>query len=999
MLNSEHLPFCLDSHTTSVNLPIRINQTSPKLIELLRFDLDSNQEEILTISAKQSKQLKRQADKGHAKSDTATPRDLLYPVKKTGIYRLQRVTDESNLEVQRKMSDTLVVACPSATIKTAQRHKCMGDLSDLILEVIGTPPLKIRYSQKVNNVDKSRSFQSIQPENLLSPLMNERMSGSLVDPKNLDMSWGRSRKIEVPLNESLTSSGEWFYAIEEVHDALGNVASYSWRDQADQQQLAKNVPQIQFFSVHERPRISLEGCNVQDFLKVAKEDSIEMPLRFHSTGNRPREDFPCTLDYSFLPQLSEQGPGHEVESRLEKVILKSKDYRPRIGKPGWYSLEAISSQFCAGEVLEPATCLLHNPPEPDLSIKAENISDNCAGNPIGLLVDLDLIGSPPFRIRYNIEHEGSVRPVIKVVDFLRGQLELKPSEAGKFRYTFLEIGDSIYTSQSLKDKNLVLEQDVRPPPSAHFKMVPSMQKACFEEPIHADAQLYGEGPWNLQYEMVHNGKRKKYEANTDDDLYHITTEKTLDGGEYTLLLTSVMDRSGCKMSLNDDTQIEVRPEKPKASFGQIDRKRAVLSLAGQKVKLPLRLTGEAPWTIIVNGSTSGRIERTLWNANDHLEVDQPGTYEIVEIRDTCPGSVDRASRKFDVSWIPRPSISVADSSSVRFNDPKDGKVSKFEVCEGDEDALELKFSGSPPYTGKYEVHQDLSEYRKGVGSVRKVDISAALGSVSIPMDTSKAGTYLYSFTELGDNLYSHDPKAHHPLFVRQVVNPRPSARFESPGRSYGYCKEDASGEELVPIVLDGVPPFSLEISIKHHNSVKPEILSIPNITSKKHNLPIPRRHLELGLHTVSIRKVRDGRGCQRTSEYDATAVRLLVSDVPTIIPLESQVDYCVGDRISYSLSGHPPFDIFYTFEDKPRKASSSTTNFRRIAEKPGDFTITAVSDGASGKCKANKEITKVIHPMPSVKVSKGRESVVDIHEGGEAEILFEFTGTPPFEFT
>jgi nucleoporin POM152 len=37
--------------------------------------------------------------------------------------------------------------------------------------------------------------------------------------------------------------------------------------------------------------------------------------------------------------------------------------------------------------------------------------------------------------------------------------------------------------------------------------------------------------------------------------------------------------------------------------------------------------------------------------------------------------------------------------------------------------------------------------------------------------------------------------------------------------------------------------------------------------------------------------------------------------------------------------------------------------------------------------------------MPSVKISKGQQVEVDIHEGGQAEILFEFWGTPPFEFT
>jgi nucleoporin POM152 len=133
-------------------------------------------------------------------------------------------------------------------------------------------------------------------------------------------------------------------------------------------------------------------------------------------------------------------------------------------------------------------------------------------------------------------------------------------------------------------------------------------------------------------------------------------------------------------------------------------------------------------------------------------------------------------------------------------------------------------------------------------------------------------------------------------------------------------------------------------------------------------------------------------------EYGAPHVQVQVYDVPTIYPLDSRADYCVGDRISYTLSGTAPFEIFYTFEGVQRKAKSPGTTFKRIAEKPGNFTILGVSDKASD-CKARTNITKVIHEMPSVKISKGRQVEVDIHEGGEAEILFEFWGTPPFEFT
>jgi nucleoporin POM152 len=266
------------------------------------------------------------------------------------------------------------------------------------------------------------------------------------------------------------------------------------------------------------------------------------------------------------------------------------------------------------------------------------------------------------------------------------------------------------------------------------------------------------------------------------------------------------------------------------------------------------------------------------------------------------------------------------------------------------------------------------------------------------MDTSKAGTYEYKFSELSDALYDHDANKFSPLVLEQKVNRKPSAHFSKPGQSYKYCKEELAGDEVIPIRLEGVPPFSLEVDIKHQSSSRPETVKIANIESNQYDFRIPHRVLSLGVHQVSVRKVRDSHGCQQKTEYGAPQVQVQVFDVPTIYPLESRTDYCVGDRISYTLSGTAPFEIFYTFEGVPRKAKSPSTTFKRIAEKPGNFTILGVSHKASD-CKASTDITKVIHEMPSVKISKGRQVEVDIHEGGEAEILFEFWGTPPFEFT
>jgi nucleoporin POM152 len=418
-------------------------------------------------------------------------------------------------------------------------------------------------------------------------------------------------------------------------------------------------------------------------------------------------------------------------------------------------------------------------------------------------------------------------------------------------------------------------------------------------------------------------------------------------------------------------------------------------LEDRKIELPLRLEGEAPWKVKfqnLDQPSSPPFEKTLQSENSRVKVDNQGRYEIISVEDaSCPGSIDKSANIFNVSWIPRPSIASLDGFELNSVDV----YAKPGVCEGDEDGLEVKFAGTPPYTVRYEQRN----LNAGPNALSVKSFTAPLNSASIQMDTSKPGDCSYKFTELGDNLYNHDSRKHAPLVVNQKVNPRPFARFASPGHIYGFCKEESNGEEVIPIALEGVPPFSLEISIKHHSSSKAEVVSIPNINSNKHNLPIPRRHLDLGQHVVSIHKVRDARGCQRTIESDASSVRVAVSDVPTIIPLESKVDYCVGERISYSLSGQAPFEVLYTFDGTKRKATSRTTNFRRIAEAPGEFTITGVSDAASGKCEAHKDITKVIHEMPSVKISKGLVSVVDIHEGGEAEIQFEFWGTPPFEFT
>lgn len=676
-----------------MQLPIHINQTTPIIIELLRIDLDTNINETIELTGKMLRTLVKTAQKGHESDEE--PQMLKYTVKRPGLYRLQKVIDETKLEVQRRTSDTLVLTCPKAEIRPATTDKCIGELSDLTIDVEGTPPLRIKYSQTINKKDQSFHFQSIQPKDFESPLLNTRTSGALVSQGAEDVSWAQAQSIPVRLNMSMATGGNWVYSIDEVQDATGNVANFSARGEDGEQIYPKNTHMQHEFAVHERPFARLNGYDSRNPLRVAKGSSTKLPIEIKPDHT---VNVMHTVEWYFSPidKLTATGD-HGEDVTIEKFVVKNPKQRPDIQEPGLYTLKSVRSPYCDGEIREPASCMLVNPPEPDLSISSENIYDKCAGNSIGLLVDLDLIGTPPFLLRYDVAQTGSRNVETRTVRVhgLRHQLELKPRDAGHFTYRFKAIDDEVYKGHSLTAKDLVLEQDVKPPASAYLLHTSGRVAACMEEPVQFDVQLQGEAPFTLEYELVYEGKRSRQKVeNIETQIYTIATKPLLNGGEYSLALASVQDKTGCKIFLKGDVKIDVRRQRPKASFGQVDGKRTTLTLEGKKIGLPLRLTGEAPWSITYRNMNDSSAKVTKVDArytNDLITVDQRGIYEILSIYDNhCPGTVDAKSSTFGVDWISRPDISFASSSALV---QQGDKYLKQDVCEGDVDAVEISLNG------------------------------------------------------------------------------------------------------------------------------------------------------------------------------------------------------------------------------------------------------------------------------------------------------------------
>jgi nucleoporin POM152 len=630
----------------------------------------------------------KKARKASKSTDPDDPLMLAYTIKKPGVYLLKKVQDHSKLMVRPRSSNLIVATCPQARVKPTGNNRCRSDLSNVALEVEGTPPLNIKYHLTVNGKPRGGSqFQNLQPEEAISPL-SRHTSQALVKSGREDISWARSHKILVPLNETLATSGSWEYEIEEVQDGLGNLVSYANVD--DEERPKPKMASIRsLLEVHERPTAFLKGCSPQNPLRVPKGNAARLPVFYGSTGKHP-VDSSHTIEYLFTSQENIIADGyHSPDAVMQKQVMR-KGEQPTIAAAGLYTIKSVSSEFCAGEVFEPTSCLLQNPPEPDLSLDSEDIIDKCAGNPIGLRVGLDFVGTPPFTVVYYEKKDGreTRKPPLQIAS-LRSTIDLTPQDAGHYEYTFKSISDSVYTERPLH--NIKLQQDVRPSAQAHFIESSRPKQACIDDTVEFDVGFVGEAPWKLEYEVVHNGKRKKHEVETEDPHYTIRTDKLSSGGEYVVALTSVIDKANCKEILKEEARVNVRHERPKAYFGHIEGKQRVMALESRQVGLPLRFTGSGPWRLEYENLKTQEIKKeSFQNPNSWLDVKTDGTYRLLSVRDSvCPGLIDEKADQFDVSWVARPLLSVPESTAFL----EGSKYIKEPVCEGDEDSFDVLLSG------------------------------------------------------------------------------------------------------------------------------------------------------------------------------------------------------------------------------------------------------------------------------------------------------------------
>lgn len=291
------------------------------------------------------------------------------------------------------------------------------------------------------------------------------------------------------------------------------------------------------------------------------------------------------------------------------------------------------------------------------------------------------------------------------------------------------------------------------------------------------------------------------------------------------------------------------------------------------------------------------------------------------------------------------------------------------------------------------------------------------------------------FTGIADSVYSRPetaglvtPVGGRPGILRleQEVFPLPEASFKQ-GPTADFCINDklaSRGPDDLVIELRGTPPFFVDLEVRTEGTRIADRFTLVDIPLHEWPVVVPLSLSMPALHTVYIRRVVDGRGCERVLEREEDSVRrtsisLGVAEIASITPVLPQQNHCVGEFLDFVVqglsrlfyfapsrelthfrclvcAGQPPFTVSYEFNGKAHVVSDVPSKFSRLATAPGEFRIRSVGHGQDQCRSSDVGLVKKIFALPSARVHHGEDTFVDMREGDQTEITFTFIGEPPF---
>ncbi|KAK5963800.1 Pom152p PWA37_004128 [Arxiozyma heterogenica] len=1041
LLNPLHESFCLpidsnsplneySSNINTVKVPIKINSTEPvDFIQLEYRDLYTNSIFLKNFTSKDFEIMndipQHWKDSGESIDSMAqTIRYLYLNLNDIGFYQIRKIVDRKGLNLKIYQTHLILPHCPMASVIKSNNidiDKCIGDKDEISFEVHGIPPLKLFYSKVINDQVFHYNDKNLQPEYFESPLQSSiKRKPTLFNKNDIeDLKWARSYPVSINLDTLTSIDGTYQYKIDKVIDGLGNAIDFTT---IDNDSIKIKYDLISTFRVHNIPKASLdEKFNPRSPTKK------NIVINLESINNWNQE-IPFSVNLSFIDHNGEESKKTiEMNSLSEEIVANY---------PGIYQLNSINSKYCPGSVIGKSKVLITKPVPPQLDVKSSPIIDPCVG-PIGLDFDLNFVGVPPFHYLVKIykldKYDKNIKKLYDTKRITskgaRSQFKYLPSVEGNYEIVFDSLTNDIFTEQIqlIPLKNYSFQTSMRVKPSASIRSRNHVKNLCLNGNTKIPISFKGEPPFTLQYDIIEtssNRRRSFTKDNIMDNEYLIETPAFTVGGDYILSLVSIKDSSKCLVNLSElDAKIRVRRDIPTASFNFIENANASKIKQGSAAEIPIRLTGEAPFTIKyehldLNGNHLGIYEAKFYsNYKQSLSVFKEGIYRLKEMHDSsCNGKIENIENQYMVTYLSRPYFTIQKTANSKITKLTESIFTRNPVCQNHETTIDLSLFGSPPFVLTYELTSP-----EGQTSINTIQITTKYASLQLP--NTETGEYIATIKSIYDTNYEEEDfkyidTSNNEIIIKQIVNSIPQISFTDKGRTLRTCSVNIEQQMerkdayLKPIKLkhiNGQSPFSITFSVYHESTSRTDHITLDNVDIE--HFPYYRLYegLKLGKHIITMDNIIDANGCinEFANEHD-NFISISITDVPKIHLLDANADYCVGDYVSYQLNGVPPFNIRYSFNGIELQSQERSTQFVRVASEPGFISINTIQDSLS-QCVVNfslpsmeqerERLSLTIHPIPSVTVSQGNYVIEDIHEGDQAEVVFTFEGTPPFSLT
>ncbi|KAI8880506.1 hypothetical protein K501DRAFT_191122 [Backusella circina FSU 941] len=978
-LNPGDVYYCLPQgqNKDAVYIPVVLNNTVPQKLTLTRHDFDTG---IHAAHEYSIKDLQRATETGNAMNGIES---YYIPVRKPGAYSVSKIISKDGVDVRLYRRQAFVFTCPTAQFKQSQNvDHCTGSKETLEIEITGVPPLKVEYLQKLGAKSSSRELNRIQPPEFSSPLQRLSKGLASVDPSFFttstydDLTWATTQTISMTLNLTFDEAIHHDYNLVRVIDGAGNIVD-----------LSNKAPQV--FNIHRRPVAKLQCSMTKPTNLLIGQKSVPLPLSLEGTG-------PFHIDYNFVPEDSDEVRPNNLLAKTNRETIPAQG-------PGMYNLLSVRDAYCQGDVFHPSSCQVVQPPLPIVKLQSTPIPSECTSDSeVGMRFVTEFEGLKPYLLEYTVsKHNGRNKVIVErkteKVDHSRHIFSYYPSSSGEYTYEFVALSDGNY--KKLNPHIQSIQQVVHPQPDAKFdSRNRHAVRICLAEKTSVDVDLTGNGPFTLHWTLDGQPHSEVVEGNK-----HVIQLPVLNStGQHIVSLTQIQDSNNCIKDLESrDFTIDVRRDRPTAFFYTGDTQdRTVEIQQGAKAILPLRLTGEGPWYVTYRNVELGdrsKVTQRFDDPNAEIQVEDIGHYELLNVEDAvCKGDV--LPPQYIVRWIDKPTLAIAENQAHMMGT---GVYERPAVCQGVSDAIDIQFTGRGPFYCSYKQYRGLTG-KRDYSLISTEEITSGLTRVHLPLMTRQNGKYRYVFDKLSDQRYTQ-PFQVSALQIEQTVYATPSVAFRSRSRKERVlCVGDnLSSSEMAPIVLDltGQAPFTVKLNIRHHSQVGGKTITLEDIDTSTFTLKLTDELDMAGQYFLQLVGVSDANGCEAdVKDSDNTRITIKTLDIASISPIEGCGDVCVGDNLEYSLSGVGPFTISYLFNDKKEKISSPHSKLSMLADKPGNVTILSVGDNRN-KCRSfPKNMSRIIHEVPSSYVSGGKDIIENIRQGDMVQAVIDLVGTPPFDF-